>query len=157
EATELVKERDEYRQRCHLLTGAKERDEKTIIWLTEESKRLTSELASKERTIEELQKWSMRAEEAASEEDVALRPNGIPANSWAELFVWDLHPEVTEAQLFEKFSSIGPVLSVEMCRNPVTLRFLGDAFVQFHHSDDGMLVVFAKGFTNVQLNEPSTP
>ncbi|XP_039439451.1 polyadenylate-binding protein-like [Culex pipiens pallens] len=52
------------------------------------------------------------------------------------LFVGNLPPNVTEAKLLEKFSEVGAVCSVLICRDKATRRFLGYAYVSFRQAED---------------------
>ncbi|OLY81075.1 Polyadenylate-binding protein, cytoplasmic and nuclear [Smittium mucronatum] len=68
----------------------------------------------------------------------------------ASLYVGELDESVTEAVLFELFSIIGSVASIRVCRDALTRRSLGYAYVNYHNRADGQRALDTLNYTGIK-------
>ncbi|KAG8530997.1 Protein phosphatase PP2A regulatory subunit B [Bacidia gigantensis] len=80
-------------------------------------------------------------------------PGGSNQPHSASLYVGELDQGVTEAMLFELFSQIGQVASIRVCRDAVTRRSLGYAYVNYNNTNDGERAMEELNYTLIK-NKP---
>ncbi|CAE8602617.1 unnamed protein product, partial [Polarella glacialis] len=77
-----------------------------------------------------------------------MAASGVP--QFASLYVGDLHPDVTEAMLYEIFNSVGPVGSIRVCRDTVTRKSLGYGYVNFHSVGDAERALDTLNYSSIK-------
>eukprot|EP00669_Euglena_mutabilis_P007796 TRINITY_DN3000_c0_g1_i1.p1 TRINITY_DN3000_c0_g1~~TRINITY_DN3000_c0_g1_i1.p1 ORF type:complete len:749 (-),score=229.38 TRINITY_DN3000_c0_g1_i1:30-2255(-) len=70
-----------------------------------------------------------------------------PTPGQTALYVGDLNPDITEAMIFEELKEAGPIVSIRVCRDSVTRRSLGYAYVNFQSSQDAERCLETLNFT----------
>eukprot|EP00930_Biecheleria_cincta_P099648 TRINITY_DN91262_c0_g1_i1.p1 TRINITY_DN91262_c0_g1~~TRINITY_DN91262_c0_g1_i1.p1 ORF type:complete len:577 (+),score=112.48 TRINITY_DN91262_c0_g1_i1:153-1883(+) len=61
---------------------------------------------------------------------------GNRAPNIASLYIGDLHPDATEAVLYDTFSAAGPISSIRVCRDKESKQSLGYGYVNYHSIAD---------------------
>jgi len=66
------------------------------------------------------------------------------------LYVGDLHPDINETFLFDLFRDIGTIQSIKVCRDNVTNKSLGYAYVNFQKPEEALKAIDELNFIPIK-------
>ncbi|XP_052183324.1 uncharacterized protein LOC127795587 isoform X2 [Diospyros lotus] len=94
----------------------------------------------------------MAARPVASPPSMALWMASLQSENalQASLYVGDLDPEVTAADLVEAFRPVGPLASVRLCRDQISRRSLGYGYVNFFSPSDACKALTSLNHTELK-------
>ncbi|UJR12453.1 hypothetical protein I4U23_016629 [Adineta vaga] len=105
---------------------------------------LMADISSEQNTVDSATVLSKEKKEINP--TLPIYPNMVQRYPSVSLYVADLHPDVTEAMLLDKFASAGPILSIRLCRDLITRRSLGHAYVNFQEPADAERAIDTMNF-----------
>ena len=71
----------------------------------------------------------------------------------SSLYVGELHQDTTEATLYDVFNQIGPVASIRVCRDAVTRRSLGYAYVNYVNGADAERALDSLNYSHIRSRQ----